>query len=151
MNAVREASTKGEQAASAPSADQFRHWIEDHVRFADLDPLGHCNNAAISGFFESARVALLAAAGHPIGTDGVTFSIVHQSVDYYRELRLDARLRIGTRVAKLGRTSVTLANAVFEGESCAASATIIGVTISLATRRPVELPSRLRAGLAAYA
>ena len=21
----------------------YRHWIEDRVRFADLDPLGHCN------------------------------------------------------------------------------------------------------------
>ena len=42
----------------------YRFWIEDHVRFADLDPLGHCNNAAISTFFESSRVALFAAAGH---------------------------------------------------------------------------------------
>ena len=35
----------------------YRHWIKDHVRFADLDPLGHCNHAVISGFFESSRVA----------------------------------------------------------------------------------------------
>src|SRR6185312_12888906 len=48
----------------------YRHWIEDRVRFADLDPLGHCNNAAIGGFFESSRVALFADAGYSAGGGG---------------------------------------------------------------------------------
>ena len=135
----------------APTAADFRHWIEDHVRFADLDPLGHCNNAAICGFFESARIALLADVGMPVGEGGIAFSIVHQAIDYRQELRLGAKLRIGTRVTKVGRTSVTLANAVFEGEVCAANARIVGVTIGLDSRRPVELPKDVRERLAAYA
>jgi acyl-CoA thioester hydrolase len=130
--------------------DYYRFWIEDHVRFADLDALGHCNSAVYSTFFESVRVALLESVGHPVIGRSTSFAIVRQAIDYRRELGLGATLRIGTRVTKLGRTSVALANAVFEGELCAATAEIVGVVMSLESRRPVEVPADLRAGLTLY-
>src|SRR5687767_3749164 len=64
----------------------YRHWIKDHVRFADLDPLGHCNHAVISGFFESSRVALFEAAGHRLGEHGRSLSIVRLVIEFRREL-----------------------------------------------------------------
>jgi len=137
--------------AAILSPDHYRFWIEDRVRFADLDALGHCNSAVYSTYFESARVALLELVGHPVIGRATSFAIVRQVIDYRRELAMDARLRIGTRVTKLGRTSVGLVNAVFEGEACAATAEILGVVLSMATRRPVELPADLRERLSAYA
>ena len=129
----------------------YRFWIEDHVRFADLDPLGHCNNAAISTFFESSRVALFAAAGHSLGYDGKSLSIARLLIEFRRELNYGAKVRIGARVVKLGRTSVTLAGAVFdEDERCVATAEVVGVLIDLGTRAPTELPPDLRARLAEY-
>src|SRR5687768_5857721 len=92
----------------------YRHWIEDHVRFADLDPLGHCNHAVISGFFESSRVALFEAAGFPLLGGARSLSIVRLLIEFRRELRLGADVRIGVRVVRLGRTSVTLGGALFE-------------------------------------
>ena len=128
----------------------YRFWIEDHVRFADLDPLGHCNNAAISTFFESSRVALFAAAGHPLGHDGKSLSIARLLIEFRRELNYGARVRIGARVVKLGRTSVTLAGAVFDREHCAATAEVVGVLIDLQARTSTELPPDLRARLVNY-
>src|SRR4051812_49806266 len=64
----------------------YRHWIEDRVRFADLDPLGHCNNAAIGGFFESSRVALFADAGYSAGGGALSVPIVRLRVDFPRGL-----------------------------------------------------------------
>ena len=137
-----------DQAALLPG--YYLHWVEDHVRYRDLDVLGHCNSAVYSTFFESARVALLDLVGHkPVGYRH-GFAVVRQTIHYRRELHLGAQLRIGTRVIKLGRTSVALANAIFSEAHCAATAEIVGVVISMESRRPVELPPDLREGLSAY-
>ena len=138
-----------EPAATSPAF--YKHWVEEQVRYADLDPVGHCNSAVYSTFFESARVGLLEDCGLPQIGRSEAFAIVQQNINYRRELKLGARLRIGSRVVKLGRTSVTLANAVFEGDVCAATAEIIGVVISMSARKSVELPADLRERLAAYA
>src|SRR5688500_15094851 len=122
----------------------YGHWVEDHVRFADLDPLGHCNHAVISGFFESTRVALFEAAVHQLGEHGRALSMVRLVIDFRRELLYEPRVRIDARVIKLRRTCVTLGGAVFDGGQCAATAEVVGVLIDLGTRRPTELPADLR-------
>ncbi len=134
--------------ATDPAA--YRFWVEDQVRFADLDPLGHCNHAVISGFFESSRVALLAAAGHPLGQGGKSLSIVRLLLEFRRELGYGARVRVGARLVRLGRTSLTLAGGLFEGEHCAATVEVVGVLIDLGTRSSTELPPDLRAALSGY-
>ena len=138
------------QPYDASNTSCYCHWIEDHVRFADLDPLGHCNHAVISGFFESSRVALFEAAGHRLGEHGRSLSIVRLLIEFRRELLYGTRVRIGARVLKLGRTSVTLGGAVFDGDQCAATAEVVGVLIDLETRRPTEVPADLREQLSSY-
>jgi len=129
----------------------YRHWIEDRVRFADLDPLGHCNNAAINGFFESSRVALFTEIGQSVSGGAFSIPIVRIELDFRHELLYGARVRVGTRVLKVGRTSLTLAGAVFDGERCAATAQVVAVLFDLAQRRSVEIPPDLRDILAVYA
>ena len=129
----------------------YRHLIEDRVRFADLDPLGHCNNAAINGFFESSRVALFTEMRHPVSGGAFSIPIVRIEIDFRRELLYGARVRVGARVLKVGRTSLTLAGAVFDGERCAATAQVVAVLFDLAQRRSVEIPGDLRDTLAVYA
>src|SRR5215207_3523594 len=75
----------------------YRHWIEDRVRFADLDPLGHCNNAAIGGFFESSRIALFAEAGYGAGGGALSIPIVRIEIDFRRELHYGTRVRSAAR------------------------------------------------------
>ena len=53
-----------ETSTAITSREFYPYWIDESVRFADLDPLGHVNNAAISTYFESARVALFSDAGN---------------------------------------------------------------------------------------
>ena len=129
----------------------YRHWIEDRVRFADLDPLGHCNNAAIGGFFESSRVALFADAGYSAGGGALSIPIVRIEIDFRRELHYGTRVRVGARVLRFGRTSFTLAGAVFASEHCAATAQVVAVLFDLRQRRSVELTDDLRQALARYA
>ncbi len=41
----------------------YGFWSDDKLRFGDLDPLGHVNNAAYATFSESGRVAFVEALG----------------------------------------------------------------------------------------
>jgi acyl-CoA thioester hydrolase len=108
----------------------YRHWIEDGVRFADLDPLGHCNNAAIGGFFESSRVALFTDAGFPVSKGTLSIPIARIEIDFRHEILYGATVRVGARVLRIGRTSFTLAGAIFDADQCAAAAQV--------RRRPVR-------------
>ncbi|HEY1721001.1 MAG TPA: thioesterase family protein [Magnetospirillaceae bacterium] len=128
----------------------YRHWIEDRVRYRDLDALSHLNSAVYSTYFETARVILLRAAGMPLVGDCDPFALVRQTIDYRRELMLDTPVRIGTRITKLGRTSVGMTAAIFDGDTCVATAEIIGVILDRQTRRPKELSEDLRQKLSAY-
>src|SRR5215207_690611 len=129
----------------------YRHWIEDRVRFADLDPLGHCNNAAIGGFFESSRVALFTDIGQPISGGALSIPIVRIEIDFRHEILYGARVRIGARVLRIGCTSLTVADAVIDGKCCAAAAQVVAVLFDLAQRRSIEIPADLRHALSAYA
>ncbi len=133
------------------SPAHYRFWVEEQVRYRDLDALGHCNSAVYSTYFEQVRVTLLRSVGLPLVGDADPFALVRQLIDYRAELMLGARLRIGTRITRLGRTSIAFDNAIFEGERCAATAEITGVLIAVDTRRPMELSAELRERLAAYA
>lgn len=130
----------------------FRHWTEDRVRFADLDPLGHCNNAAISGFFETSRVELLDDVGLHMGKSPYITPLVHASIDYRHELFYGTPVRIGVRVAALGRTSFTLEAGVFTGtDACAATGRFILVLLETASRSKLPLPEDIRDRMMAYA
>jgi len=75
----------------------YHHWIGDRVRFADLDPLGHCNNAAIGGFFESSRIALFADAGHPVSGGALSIPIVRVEIDFRHEILYRSLTAIAAR------------------------------------------------------
>jgi acyl-CoA thioester hydrolase len=128
----------------------FHAWADETVRFADLDPLGHANNAAISTYLESARVALFTQAG-ALGQGGRSVVIARLTIDFRAELNYADRLRIGTRLLKLGRTSAVLGNGLFRGETCAATAEVVCVIFDLAARRPAEITPDLRQFLEALA
>ncbi|HSK41450.1 MAG TPA: thioesterase family protein [Arenibaculum sp.] len=127
--------------------ETYRFWIDEHVRFADLDPLGHANNTAIGTYFESARVSLFEQAGDGVTGPDAGVVLARIVIDYRAELRYPARLRIGVRVGRIGTTSVTLESAVFDGARCAASSEAVCVLIDTSARRPTALPEALRARL----
>ncbi|WGF87018.1 acyl-CoA thioesterase [Marinivivus vitaminiproducens] len=140
--------------AEAGPIDQpasYRHWTEDRVRFADLDPLGHCNNAAISGFFESSRVGLLEDVGLGMAATGFITPMARAAITFRSELFYGTQVRIGVRVAKIGRTSLTLEAAIFTDKgSCAADGDFVLVLMDAATRATTPIPDEARARLADY-
>jgi acyl-CoA thioester hydrolase len=94
----------------------YKHWITDQVRFGDLDPLGHVNNNAIGQYFENARAFLFKEVTPAWPKGDELFILARTSIDFRRELHLPAALKVGSRVLKLGRTSMILGNGLFDGD-----------------------------------
>jgi acyl-CoA thioester hydrolase len=86
----------------------FYHPIE--VRYGDLDPQGHVNNAKFLTYFEQARLAYWIQLGI-FSTDqsfmelGIILADVH--ITYLAPVYYGQNIKVGVRVAKLGNKSIT--------------------------------------------
>lgn len=139
-----------EPTAEPTARDSYRFWIDDRVRFADVDALGHANNNAIGIYLEQGRVGLLASMGGFRPESPWTVVIARSTVDYRAELRFGDAVQVGMRVVKVGNTSVTLAAGVFSGDTCAATQECVCVIVDAQTHRPTPIGDAMRAALAAY-
>jgi acyl-CoA thioester hydrolase len=121
------------------------------LHWADMDALGHVNNARYFTFFETARMALfervgLAATGQPeIGP-----ILAHTRCDFLAPVRHPADLVAGTRIDRLGNTSFTMGYAVAHaGGDVVARGEGVVVLIDYRSETKVAIPAELRDKLAA--
>ena len=123
-----------------PQLADYPHQVTDIIRYADLDPQGHVNNAVFSTYLETGRVAMFRNRDLGIGVENATVVLVRQEIDFLRELRWPGDVTVGTALAALGRTSFTMAQVVFDGEHCAAAGRATMVMLDATTRKPRPLP-----------
>ena len=128
---------------SALRLDDFPFRLSDNVRFGDLDPNWHVNNAVFATYFESGRVTLMKNPDNGLMPQGLTWIMVRLDIQFRAELRWPGTFEVGLGVARLGRTSVTFEQVVFSDSRCVASALAVNVLIDEATRRPTPLTDEL--------
>jgi len=129
----------------------FPLWTREKVRYADTDRQGHVNNAVFSTFLESGRVPFLYDPENPLSPPGCAFVIARLVLDFRAEITWPSIVDIGTVVLKIGRSSFTLGQSIFVGESCVAAAETVIVLVDETTRRSTPMPETLRARLSAHA
>lgn len=89
-----------------------------HVRFSDLDVLGHVNNSIYLSYFEIARVHYFAAL---LGTDwdwknnGVL--LVKNEVEYHKPILLHDKAYVHVFLDHIGEKSFTLSYEIKVGET----------------------------------
>jgi acyl-CoA thioester hydrolase len=130
--------------------ERFKLWTNDHVRFCDLDALGHVNNNAMGMYFENARAKLfsLVTPGWPWGEN--IFVLVRTCISFKHELHLPARVKLGTCITKIGTTSLHVANALYRAEAPISYSESVSVLIDQKNRTPIEISDELRKGLKPY-
>ena len=111
----------------------------DTLRYGDTDRQGHVNNAVFSTFLESGRVALLYDPDAPLADPGASFVIARLVLDFRDEVNWPGRIEIGTRVARVGRSSLTLEQGLFQDGRCVATAETVIVHTDGTTRRSKPL------------
>ena len=128
---------------ATPRLEDFPYRILDNVRFADLDPNHHVNNAIYATYFETGRVTLMKDHSSGLMPPGLGWIMVRLDIHFRAELRWPGAIEMGLGVTKFGRTSVTFDQVVFSEGQCVASAQAVTVLIDEATRKPTSLTSEI--------
>ena len=122
--------------------------IEQPVAWGEQDPFGHVNNVVYFRWMESARIdyfrqANLGTTDNKTGYGPILASI---KCDFRRQLNFPDTIRIGARVARIGRTSLTMTHRV-ESQSqkaIVAEAESTLVVFDYASGKPHPVPEALR-------
>lgn len=133
-----------------PILADYPHRVRDIIRYADLDPQGHVNNAVFATYFESGRVALFRDPDLGIGVLNATYVLVRQEIDFMKEMRWPGEVEIGTALAQNGRSSFTMMQAIFHDGVCAAAGRATLVMMDTTTRKSRPLTPEALARLEPY-
>ena len=134
-----------------PRLEDFPYRLTDNVRFGDLDPNQHVNNAVYATYFETGRVTLMKDPRHGLLQEGLAWLMVRLDMHFRAELRWPGTIELGLGVVRLGRTSVTCEQVVFSEGRCVASAAAVMVLIDEVTRKPAPLAVQLVQALQPWA
>jgi len=99
--------------------DEFRFYHPIEVRYADLDPQGHVNNARFLTFFEQARVAYLIHLGLfslDRSFSEVGIIIADAKVTFLEPVYFGQNVRVGARVSRIGNKSMTMEYSLTDGK-----------------------------------
>ena len=122
----------------------FYHWTEIPVRFRDLDPLNHVNNALFNTYLEEARIRFLGEVGQMETefTEGKTFVLVKCTIEYLKQIKFPATVLVGTGIGEVGNSSITALQGIYDKESKAlvGVAESTGVWFDMKKQRPTRLP-----------
>jgi acyl-CoA thioester hydrolase len=110
------------------------------IRFADLDRQGHVNNAVFATFSEIGRVAFMYDPARPLAPEGKSFVVARLLINFHAELFWPGSVEIGTGVLKIGRSSMTLLQGMFNDGRPVATAEATIVMVDRQTRRSTPLP-----------
>lgn len=119
----------------------------DKIRYADTDRQGHVNNAAFSTFLETGRVEFLYDPQSPLAATNASFVIVSLDLKFVSEINWPGRVDIGTGVTKVGSSSISLHQGLFQNGRCVAIAETVIVQIDEQSRRSRPLTDAAKAFL----
>ena len=135
---------------TAPSLDEFPHREAIPTRWKDNDVYGHVNNVVYYSYFDTVINRWLIREGGLDIHDGDVIGLCAEShCEFHGPLEFPETVQAGLRVGHLGRSSVRYEIGLFgeSAEDAAATGWFVHVFVDRASRRPVELPSRMRAAL----
>lgn len=122
----------------------FTFQTHDKVRYADTDRQGHVNNAVFSTFLETGRVEFLYHPDKPLAEPDASFVIASQTLQLLGEIRWPGTVEIGTRVIRIGTSSMVLFQGLFQNGQCKATAETVIVQMNDATRKSQPLSDQAR-------
>jgi len=125
-----------------PTLDHYPVRSSDKLRYADTDRQGHVNNAVFATFLETGRVEILFDQNGPLADEGAAFVIAKLELDFLTEINWPGSVEIGSRVIRVGNSSFTLEQAVFQEGNLAARAKTVIVQMNEATRKSHPLSAK---------
>jgi acyl-CoA thioester hydrolase len=133
-----------------PLRSDFPFWTEEKLRIQDTDLNGHVNNASIAALCEAGRGEIISAVAGVPRERALGSALRRVTIEYLAEVHYPGTVRIGSAIAKVGNTSITIVQSLFEKDRCFATAESVIVFTDRITRRPSPMPENWRAGFAGF-
>ncbi|MFM9848931.1 MAG: acyl-CoA thioesterase [Hyphomicrobiaceae bacterium] len=134
-----------------PALADFPFRTIEKLRFADTDRNGHITNSVFAICCQNARMELLCDPMRvPLPPNG-QFVVARLLLEFRAEMHWPGAVEVGTRIERVGRSSVTLAQGLFVDEGCVAIAESVVALMDKASRRSTLLPDATAQALRAFA
>lgn len=111
---------------------EFRFYHPIEIRYGDLDPQGHVNNAAYLTYMEQARLKYYERLGLFAGSDFLKLGVIlaEATCSYRAPILYGTSIHVGVRTARMGNKSFEMEYAIEDQKSGETLAT--GKTIQVA-------------------
>lgn len=123
----------------------YKFFHPTEVRYGDLDPQGHVNNAKHLTYFEQARVQYLIQLGlssrdQTFMEIGIVIADIH--IAYKSPIHYDDKIKVGVKTAKIGNKSVTVEQCVMNSDTgeIKSAGTVVMVAYDYKTLKPIHVP-----------
>jgi acyl-CoA thioester hydrolase len=119
--------------------------VKIQVRFADIDVMGHVNNAVYLSYFEMARVLIFSKL---LGADwdwnqyGVLLR--KNEIEYLKPVTLNEQPIISLKTEKLGTKSFVLSYELKVNEEVRTTGSSVMVCFDASKNQTIEIPSKMR-------
>lgn len=122
----------------------FPHWTTIPIRFRDLDPLNHVNNAIFSTYYEEARITFIRQVPK-IAREldrGFSFVLAELRLQFVSPGVYPADLLVGSGIKSIGNTSISSFQAIYtkQEKKLISVAEAHGVWFNVGKQRPHRLP-----------
>jgi len=127
----------------------FHFFLPIEVRYGDLDPQGHVNNAKHLTYFEQARIAYMIELGlftkdQSFMEIGVILADVH--ITYHEPIYFGEQIKVGVHISKLGNKSMTWEQNIVDADTGRelAKGEVVMVTYDYRTGKTINIPHEWR-------
>lgn len=131
----------------------FYHPVE--VRYGDLDPQGHVNNAKHLTYFEQARVAYMVELGlftkdQSFMEIGIILADVH--LTYLEPIYYGQNIKVGVHTARLGNKSMTWEQNIVDADAgrALAKGEVVVVAYDYKEEKTISIPDEWRERISAF-
>lgn len=103
--------------------ENYPEHLELRCLFADMDSFRHINNGSIGRYFEEARAtvnAMIFGKDSLVNPDAVQLLFANTETDFIAQVMYPGSVRIGTGVLKIGSSSWTVVQGLFQNGACCA-------------------------------
>lgn len=140
-------SAGGEESAPGfdPANPESYAWVyREKIRYNDLDPLGHVTSQSFVNFFETARVLFFLDSGQRVDDPEFGWMLVRLDTSFLGQLHFPAEVDVGTRLLRLGNSSVTTMQGIFLNGSCRATLKSVLVHVDRSKDRSAPISEDMR-------
>ncbi|MBM3126886.1 MAG: acyl-CoA thioesterase [Chloroflexi bacterium] len=138
-----------------PAMSDFKFFHPVEIRYGDLDPQGHVNNAKHLTYFEQARIHYLMhldlfSRASSFMEVGVIIADIH--ITFHSPIQYRDPIKVGVRTSRIGGKSLTTDQCVMHAETgeILASGTVVLVAYDYLAAKSMTVPDEWRRKISNY-